>query len=88
MVLQPTPKNVKTMVDSLKARDDVTAVEIAEMLGVSYGSLKRNMMEGENARPMSAPTWQLLLLLCDRHPHYRLVPKISRQKSKRSARAP
>lgn len=71
-MLPPTAKNVKTMVDHLQSHGDMSRAEVADLLGISASALKKNMAEGTEHRPMSAPTWQLLLLLADRHPYYRL----------------
>ena len=71
-VLKPTAKNVRKMVTNMQTRDDITQAEIADVLGVSVSSLKKNLMEGKCHRPMSNSTWQLLLLMADHHPLYEL----------------
>ena len=74
-MLPPTAKNVRTMVNIVKAHSDMSAVDVADLLGVSYSSLKKNQSDGASHRPMQSSTWQLLLLMADRHPHYELVDR-------------
>jgi len=74
-MLQPTPENVRRVVDTVTTRDGMSQAELADLLGVSLGGLKKNMITGPSHRPMSGSTWQLLLLLAGRHPRYRLVKR-------------
>ncbi|HNP36494.1 MAG TPA: winged helix-turn-helix domain-containing protein [Woeseiaceae bacterium] len=75
-MLTPTAKNVKKIVSELQTRSGITQAELAALLGVSESGMKKNMMDGASHRPMSGSTWQLLLLLSDKHPQYRLVDRL------------
>jgi hypothetical protein len=78
-MLPPTPTNVRDIVESLQSRGDMYQAELADLIGVNVSSLKRNMATGSSHRPISIPTWQLLLLLADRHPYFTLSERLSKK---------
>lgn len=73
--MEPTPKNVRAMVELIQARSGMYQEEIAGLIGLTVGALKKNMTLGTSHRAMSRSTFELLLLHADRHPRYRLVPR-------------
>lgn len=81
-MMPATSKNVKKVINDLQSRTGITQEELAALLGVSTSGLKKNFMSGPSHRPMSASTWQLLLLFAGKHPQYELKDRMPIAKRK------
>ncbi|EIU2314802.1 hypothetical protein L4K04_003722 [Salmonella enterica] len=71
MISKPTPEEVK----QARIKAGFTQQEAAERFGFTLSAWQAKETSGKTARGLAAGTFELLLLLADEHPDYKLIKR-------------
>lgn len=74
-------ETVRRLVAAIKKKKGLSQADVASQIGMSVSGLKKAMAAGKTHREIGGPAYQLLQLLADEHPSWRLIKKRGKERS-------